>query len=45
MQSEYKEKQDGKGKLQSDIQYVHFANLASKEHFSIQRLIIFLLYE
>ena len=24
---------------------VHFANLVSKEHFSIQRLIIFLLYE
>ena len=42
MQSEYKEKQqDAKGKLQSDIQYVHFANLVSKEHFSI-RLIIFL---
>ena len=38
MQSEYKEKQeDAKGKLQSDIQYVHFANLVSKEHFSIQR--------
>ena len=46
MQSEYKEKQqDAKGKLQSDIQYVHFANLVSKEHFSIQRLIIFLVYE
>ena len=45
MQSEYKEKQeDAKGKLQSDIQ-VHFANLVSKEHFCIQRLIIFLLYE
>ena len=46
MQSEYKEKQeDAKGKLQSDIQYVHFANLVSKEYFPIQRLIIFLLYE
>ena len=46
MQSEYKEKQeDAKGKLQSDIQYVHFANLVSKEHFPIQGLIIFLLYE
>ena len=46
MQSEYKEKQgQANGKLQSDIQYVHFANLVSKEHFSIQRLIIFLVYE
>ena len=46
MQSEYKEKQeDAKGKLQSDIQCVHFANLVSKEHFSIQRLTIFSLYE
>ena len=47
MQSEYKEKQqDAKGKLQSDMYiYVHFANLLSKEHFSIQRLIIFLVYE
>ena len=45
MQSEYKEKQeDAKGKLQSDIQCT-FANLVSKEYFSIQRLIIFLLYE
>ena len=44
MQSEYKEKQlDIKGELQSDIQSVHFANLVSKEYFSIQRLIIFLL--
>ena len=46
MQSEYKEKQeDAKSKLQSDIQCTHFANLVSKEYFSIQRLIIFLLYE
>ena len=46
MQSEYKEKQeDAKGKLQSDILNVHFANLVSKKYFSIQRLIIFLLYE
>ena len=46
MQSEYKEKQeDAKGKLQSDQFNVHFAKLVSKEYFSIQRLIIFLLYE
>ena len=39
MQLEYKEKQeDAEGKLQSDI---HFANLVSKEYFSIQRLITF----
>ena len=45
MQSEYKEKQeDVKSKLQSDIQCT-FANLVSKKYFSIQRLIIFLLYE
>ena len=45
MQSEYQEKQlDVKGELQSDIQW-HFANLVSKEYFSIQRLVIFLLYE
>ena len=41
MQSRYKEKQeDAKGKLESDN-----ANLVSKEYFSIQLLIIFLLYE
>ena len=41
----WKEKQkDAKGKLQSDIQCT-FANLVSKEYFSIQCLIIFLLYE
>ena len=45
MQSEYKEKQgDANGKLQT-IFDVRFANLVSEEYFSIQRLIIFLLYE
>ena len=45
MQSEYKEKQeDAKGSFKA-IFNVQFANLVSKEFFSIQRLIIFLLYE
>ena len=45
MQLEYKEKQeDAEGKLKA-ILNVHFANLVSKKYFSIQRLIIFLLYE
>ena len=47
MQSEYKEKQEAKTLKVSfkAIFHVHFANLVSKEYFSIQRLIIFLLYE
>ena len=45
MQSEYKEKQEDAKVSFKAIFNVHFANLVSKEYFSIQRLIIFLLYE
>ena len=47
MQSGYKEKQEANTLKVSfkAIFHVHFANLVSKEYFSIQRIIIFLLYE
>ena len=45
MQSEYKENKKTLKVSFKAIFNVHFANLVSKEYFSIQRLIIFLLYE